>query len=796
MTGSVTVGALLDIAAGTLTIGGGNTLTLNGTISTTSGTLTAGSCGGALPNLTVGGTGALGTINLTAGGRTFNNVSLNRSSGTVNFGTPVNFGGTLTLTNGAIITNDRIAFHTSNTPISRTSGTLTLGSASVLIFGNCDQAGTAFTLPNNLFTTPPVITELWVDRTSGITLGNQMIRVSDVLTLTNNATLNTNNNLTLVSDNNGTARVATLSGSSSVSGQVIAERFIPSTARRWRFMSSPISNATLEDWRGEMFVTGAGTGHALGSLNSNGFDATSNNSPSIYFYNEAASGSSSVGWVAQTNNTASLTNVPLVVGRGYRVFVRGDRSSLARLNETDLTQNAVTLNLIGTINQGNITMPVTYTTTLDSDNDGWNLVGNPYPAPYDWNAYWDAGNAGGDDGTNYTNINQTISIYDATTNSYKSYNAAANTGTFNGIIAQGQAFFVKSTASGTAMTFVEAFKVNSVPTQMFKTAPSGEDEISIKLIADSINIDLLKIKFINQATRGVDAYDIDKRVNPLANIGSKLDNGWLLTLDSRPLPNTDDTVTVAIGTSPGNYKLRFESVPSNNKFYYLKDNFLNSLLPINPGMEVPYTVSTNPASSANNRFQIIITNNSALPVSFALLEADHTNRGNLINWTTFNEINVSHFEVLASPDNKTFTPIANVIAHGQANITSRYQIIDATPYNTGIYYKVSIVDKDGSYTTTNTVYLAANDALETKAICYPNPADDFVTVKHQALTITSDIERITILNTFGKSIPTPAYEIKEGGLILQTKDIASGLYYLTIKTNGKEITSTILIYHP
>jgi hypothetical protein len=193
-----------------------------------------------------------------------------------------------------------------------------------------------------------------------------------------------------------------------------------------------MSNATLLDWQNEVYITGAGGA-------ANGFDATMNNQAGVYYYNEALTGSE--GWVAQANSTSSLTDVSLPAGKGYRVFIRGDRSNPGVLNGTVATQATVTMNLIGTVNTGDITIPVSYTNNGAPTEDGWNCMGNPYPSQYDWNAFWDAGNSGGDDGTYYTNIDPVISIYDPTSNSYKSYNALSNTGTFaNGIIPQGQSF--------------------------------------------------------------------------------------------------------------------------------------------------------------------------------------------------------------------------------------------------------------------------------------------------------------------------------------------------------------------
>jgi hypothetical protein len=99
--GDNTVSGVLTMTAGNLVLGA-NTLTLNGTITGSGGTIT----GSSSSNLTVGGTGALGTLSFTDGGKVLNNFTFNRqTSGTATLGSYLNVAGTLTLTNGIINCN-------------------------------------------------------------------------------------------------------------------------------------------------------------------------------------------------------------------------------------------------------------------------------------------------------------------------------------------------------------------------------------------------------------------------------------------------------------------------------------------------------------------------------------------------------------------------------------------------------------------------------------------------------------------------------------------------------------------
>lgn len=130
---SFTIAGTLTLTNGVFAIGA-NTLTLNGTVSTGSGSIT----GGTSSNLTVGGTGA--TLNLPTITNGLNNLTLNRANGMI-LNAPLSLNGTLTLTNGIITTSADNLLTINNTVIGAISG----GSTSSYIRGPL-----ARTLPANL----------------------------------------------------------------------------------------------------------------------------------------------------------------------------------------------------------------------------------------------------------------------------------------------------------------------------------------------------------------------------------------------------------------------------------------------------------------------------------------------------------------------------------------------------------------------------------------------------------------------------------------------------------------------
>lgn len=592
--------ARLVLTAGQLAIGS-NTLFISGT----SGNI-LGAAMGSNNNIRSNGSSNLSITTSDNSNITNGTISFDQSTdGTTNrLGTfTINFGGSSRLV--TLASNLQV-----NTALNITQGDLGIGSNTLTINGtltntasNCLVAngassiviGGSGALGNNLFldqstagTTNRLLNLSYNRAGETITLGNAM-QVTGVITPAA-GTLATGSFLTLISNATATACITAGSGSY-ISGNITVQRFIPAVARRFRFMSSPVNGRTLNDWKGEFYISGTGGA-------TNGFDATIDNGSTVYSYNESTSGVSDLGWTGATNITNAIET-----GRGYRVFIRGDRSNANRLNGTETSQNAVTTDLVGPVNMNNIAIPVTYTNTGSGDNDGWNLAGNPYPCPYNWNSYYDAA-------ANYTNIDPTIFIYDPNTNNYKSYNANANSGSLtNGIIPSGSAFFVHANAASPAITFVESHKVSATPVALFKTV-ENIPAFTVRVTKDSINADEVFIKYITDATDEFDKYDISKLKGPVLNLSSVTKNGLLLTGNSKPFNGTGDTIALNLDIkTSGNYLFEFSNAENlvENKQVTLIDLYLGTQTNLLTTNQYAFSADIqNSKTFGTNRFLIVV----------------------------------------------------------------------------------------------------------------------------------------------------------------------------------------------
>jgi len=99
------------------------------------------------------------------------------------------------------------------------------------------------------------------------------------------------------------------------------------------------------------------------------------------------------------------------------------------------------------------------------------------------------------------------------------------------------------------------------------------------------------------------------------------------------------------------------------------------------------------ATNLTSGFQNYIE--SSLPVKFMGFTAARSKTEVLIQWTTTEEINASHYEIQRSNDGSNWSTIATVAAKGLATGVNQYRYADVNSASVTVYYRVKQVDVDG-----------------------------------------------------------------------------------------------------
>jgi len=263
-------------------------------------------------------------------------------------------------------------------------------------------------------------TDIIVNNTgAGVTINSGVHTLTGSLTLAD-GNFETGGNFTLISDASGTAMINEITNGS-ISGNITAQRYVDAGATNWRFMTSPVGGQTLQDWNDDLITTGfPGSDWPT-------WPSASNPWPNVYYYDETIGSTYDDGYVSAPNIT-----YPLGVGQGFW-FWSGDTITGTQPFLVDLTGPATT---------GDVDFAVTYNFASGATHDGWNLIGNPYAAPIDW------------DSPNWTksNINAAIYIWNPDLQQYATYVSGVTPGTGVGTnggsryIASHQAFMVEASA--------------------------------------------------------------------------------------------------------------------------------------------------------------------------------------------------------------------------------------------------------------------------------------------------------------------------------------------------------------
>lgn len=363
----------------------------------------------------------------------FDNITVISGTGPLTADTDAN---NVTVETGAVLDLGTTTLSLSQNIIN--NGTIDGDEASLLLIGD-----TAQIISGNSFE----IGILTVDNLQGTTIQGA-VDIQTLLTLTNGV-LNTNGNLILSSDIDGSAMVAPITGGS-ITGNVITEQYIPAK-RAFRLIGSTVTTTSTiqSNWQESLSSTPSFGTHITGSTDgSNGFDATGSGNYSLFTLNNAAQ-----AWEAVTNTDVNT----LTAGQPLRLMVRGDRT-------IDLTSNLspatiTTLRATGQLATGTVT---TTGASLNHTANAFNFIGNPYHASVNVNDVLGA--------SNNINSNQMF-VWDATLGERGQYvtvtldgmgsSNGANTKNYH-FLQPGQAVFTRTlstvTDNSTSVIFAENHK--------------------------------------------------------------------------------------------------------------------------------------------------------------------------------------------------------------------------------------------------------------------------------------------------------------------------------------------------
>ena len=171
----------------------------------------------------------------------------------------------------------------------------------------------------------------------------------------------------------------------------------------------------------------------------------------------------------------------------------------------------------------------------------------------------------------------------------------------------------------------------------------------------------------------------------------------------------------------------------------------------------------------------------SLPVTLSSLTVKKEGLLATLNWTTTEESNADRFEIERSNDAKSWLYIGQKAASGDSKVKVNYSFTDNTPLSGVTYYRLKMVDIDGSIAYSRRVSISAN-ALTS---AYPNPASGNI-----FLPEFEKIKSASIVNTSGKTILKAASVNAQG---LNIKQLKAGAYILKVERKDGSVSTEKIV---
>lgn len=457
--------------------------------------------------------------------------------------------------------------------------------------------------------------------TSGV--GN-MVNITESLILTLGS-LTTNDNLRLISDINGDAYIAPISGLAcgppalvSIIGNVRVQKFVDGGNRAFRFIAHPFDGTlSLQQVRDYVHITGSG------------LDFNSTGNPSAFWYvtasgNQAEDGDDT-GWVP-----VSSTNIgEWFKGRAVRMLFRGPRIQGGVVGDDNYNPQDVTYELIGSVNLceqilvGLRRVGTPGAPSGAAGNSAFNFIGNPFPAAINLKTI-PAGDR--------TNIGANYYLWQPRTGVASGdvvFGIGAGRGgsyfpepfgsgpAERGQLAIGTGFFVVANVDLATIRFTEANKL--AQKQLHPSAAvtfRTDDEIKSSYGANTfqlaihINGEMVDrvLMFFDENTSGkVDIMDATKFENPLINFFTVSEDDYAMAIDRRPwVAEGEYRIPLHILSPAVKYTL---TVPDfdmeSGRELHLYDRHLDKLIRLAKGATYEFEV-TGEQATKGHRFDIVM----------------------------------------------------------------------------------------------------------------------------------------------------------------------------------------------
>jgi hypothetical protein len=175
-----------------------------------------------------------------------------------------------------------------------------------------------------------------------------------------------------------------------------------------------------------------------------------------------------------------------------------------------------------------------------------------------------------------------------------------------------------------------------------------------------------------------------------------------------------------------------------------------------------------------------VVESSLLPVKLRAFTASRNGNQNEIEWSIATEINIAEFEVERSTTGRDFSKIGTIKAAGKSD----YRLSDVLPLKAINYYRLKMVDKDGTFEYGPVKSVNNRGSFDVSV--YPNPVRNNLSVKISSDQRTDITIKITGVD--GRLFQTIPYSAPAGSSVknINVNNLQKATYFLLISSGNEQ----------
>ena len=194
-----------------------------------------------------------------------------------------------------------------------------------------------------------------------------------------------------------------------------------------------------------------------------------------------------------------------------------------------------------------------------------------------------------------------------------------------------------------------------------------------------------------------------------------------------------------------------------------------------------FTVNSDAASYAKNRFSVVFAKQVVLPVTFTSIQAQQQQNNIVVRWNTATETNIKNYQVQTSSNGNSYTGISTETAIANTGGSAAYTHVDSTVSAGLHYYRIRSTSFSGNENYSAVVKVNVVKAGGEIAV-YPNPVTDGL-ISIQLKNMPAGRYQLHLMNALGQVKMNEAFDHTGGNAVKKidlTKDAAKGIYTLEI----------------